>query len=595
MKRIIPFFILYLAIVFPLFSERIYYIDSRNGNDLNNGLLPASAWKTIGKINNSWAKIQPGDDILLKRGEIFTDATMYIEKGGTSSNPMIIGAYGTGRKPIIDGRPNRIPGGIHCTTPNLNNIQVQDLIIKDINGGQSLAFGADNLSHISISRVEIDGNADRNGILLSKIDTYIIEDCAVSNCGNSGIAIIGSSTYPITNGMIRNNVVHNATGILGDSKGGDGITLHREDSQGYDVGPNHQLSNNLLYNCREEGLDVTSGSHIILRKNETSNNTNGGIAIGWGVSDVWIDKHYSHNDKNVAIIIESSSRVRLTSSVIYNAWYHQVQVKDCTDFECYNNTIVCGPDSTNSLLDISTGSQNLVFKNNIFASTKANSPTRLLRYLSGTTPGNTNSSFDYNIYWIPNPEDLRMWWDGVNALTIQGWKSAWGQDSLSSYQDPQLIDPLDEDFHLRPDSASIDAGTDLELDTDFDGQKIPQGFAPDVGAYEIAKSLYARAMASPASEMAPLSFVFIATAEGDFPPFLFAWNFGDGQASTLQNPSHTYKKIGRYKATLRITDQQGSFANTSLRIKAFRTQFRAKTNRSAGPRSGGKKLPPNKK
>jgi hypothetical protein len=320
----------------PVYAENTYYIDSRNGNDSNNGLSPSSAWKTISKINSSWAKIQPGDNILLKRGEIFVDATLYVEKGGTPSNPMIIGAYGSGPKPIIDGGPNRIPGGIHCTTPNLTNIQIQDLVIKNMNGGQSLSFRADNLSHISVSRLEIDGNADRNGILLYDIDTYIIEDCIVSKCGNSGIAIIGSSTYPITNGIIRNNIVHDALGILGDSKGGDGITLHKADNYGYDIGPNHQLLNNIVYNCREEGFDITSGDNIILRKNETFNNINGSINVGHGVSNVWIDKHYSHDEKNVGIIITLSSKVKLTSSIIYNSWNHHLTIKNCTDFECYN-------------------------------------------------------------------------------------------------------------------------------------------------------------------------------------------------------------------------------------------------------------------
>src|SRR4030042_4833740 len=439
-KFIILIFFL-LSIIVPILAENSYYIDSRNGNDLNSGLLPSSAWKTIGKINSSWAKIQPGDDILFKRGEVFADATLYIEKGGTPSNPMIIGAYESGTKPIIDGGPNRIPGGIHCTTPNLTTIQIQDLMIKNMDGGQSVFFIADNTSHISISRLEIDGNTTRNGILLYKIDTYIIEDCIVSHCGNSGIAIIGSSTYPITNGIIRNNIVRDITGILGDSKGGDGITIHKADNTGYDLGPTHQVLDNILYNCGEEGLEITSGRNILARKNETFNNIHGGIAVGHGVNNLWIDKHYSYDEKDYGIIIVTSSQVKITSSIIYNSWYHQMVITDCTDFECYNNTFVCGPDSTGSLLDISTGSQNLIFKNNIFASTKANSPTRLVRYLSGATPSNTNSVFDYNIYWVPNPEDQRMWWDGVNPITFQDWKSLWRQDSQSLFSDPKLADP----------------------------------------------------------------------------------------------------------------------------------------------------------
>jgi hypothetical protein len=188
-----------------------------------------------------------------------------------------------------------------------------------------------------------------------------------------------------------------------------------------------------------------------------------------------------------------------------------------------------------------------------------------------------------------------MWWDGVNPLTFQTWKSTWKYDSQSLFVDPKLADPLNKDLHLRMDSPCIDAGTDVGLESDFDGRTIPKGFAPDIGAYEIAKPLYAKAMASPTSEKDPLSFVFTAIAEGDFPPFFFDWNFGDGETSAFQNPSHTYKKMGRYKATLTITDRQSNRASISLLLKTFRRQNFPQTARSAKPRSEGKKLTPKKK
>jgi hypothetical protein len=34
----------------------------------------------------------------------------------------------------------------------------------------------------------------------------------------------------------------------------------------------------------------------------------------------------------------------------------------------------------------------------------------------------------------------------------------------------------------------------------------------------------------------------------------FLWDFGDGIYSTLENPSHTYTKIGKYTVTLTVTD-----------------------------------------
>jgi hypothetical protein len=40
------------------------------------------------------------------------------------------------------------------------------------------------------------------------------------------------------------------------------------------------------------------------------------------------------------------------------------------------------------------------------------------------------------------------------------------------------------DFHLKPGSPAIDSGIDLNYTMDFDGNKVPHGSAPDIGAFE---------------------------------------------------------------------------------------------------------------
>ncbi len=47
----------------------------------------------------------------------------------------------------------------------------------------------------------------------------------------------------------------------------------------------------------------------------------------------------------------------------------------------------------------------------------------------------------------------------------------------------------DLDLHLRPGSPCIDAGVDLGLALDLDGQVVPQGSGPDIGVYESPPSL----------------------------------------------------------------------------------------------------------
>lgn len=82
-------------------GPKAYYV-SATGNDANNGTSPATPWQTITKVNNSWASIAAGDSILFKRGDVFS-GTITVGTSGTSGNRLLIGAYGTGAKPLISG------------------------------------------------------------------------------------------------------------------------------------------------------------------------------------------------------------------------------------------------------------------------------------------------------------------------------------------------------------------------------------------------------------------------------------------------------------------------------------------------------------
>jgi gliding motility-associated-like protein len=44
---------------------------------------------------------------------------------------------------------------------------------------------------------------------------------------------------------------------------------------------------------------------------------------------------------------------------------------------------------------------------------------------------------------------------------------------------------------------------------------------------------------------------------------IFLWNFGDGQTSTTEHPSHTYAKSGSYTVVLKVTDENGCFSTKS--------------------------------
>ncbi|UCC78695.1 MAG: S8 family serine peptidase [Candidatus Zixiibacteriota bacterium] len=65
---------------------------------------------------------------------------------------------------------------------------------------------------------------------------------------------------------------------------------------------------------------------------------------------------------------------------------------------------------------------------------------------------------------------------------------------------------------------------------------------------------------SPTSGCAPLAVDFTDQSSGDITEW--SWNFGDGNTSSLQNPSHTYQNAGIYTVSLTVTGPSGSDTET---------------------------------
>jgi hypothetical protein len=94
---------------------KVYYIDSRSGNDENAGTSEQTAWKSFDLINGT--SLQPGDEVLLKRGCTWNQR-LILRGSGARDNYICIGAYGTSNLPLpkIDSRGEnhesvRIVGG----------------------------------------------------------------------------------------------------------------------------------------------------------------------------------------------------------------------------------------------------------------------------------------------------------------------------------------------------------------------------------------------------------------------------------------------------------------------------------------------------
>jgi len=57
---------------------------------------------------------------------------------------------------------------------------------------------------------------------------------------------------------------------------------------------------------------------------------------------------------------------------------------------------------------------------------------------------------------------------------------------------------------------------------------------------------------------------FEGRVHGGFAPYSYEWDFGDGETSTSSYPVHSYKSVGSYTISLKVTDDEG---NTDTRTR----------------------------
>jgi PKD repeat protein len=89
-----------------------------------------------------------------------------------------------------------------------------------------------------------------------------------------------------------------------------------------------------------------------------------------------------------------------------------------------------------------------------------------------------------------------------------------------------------------------------------------------------ASALTLTIAASPTSVHVNQTVSFAATPGGGTPPYTYAWTFGDGGTSALQNPTHAYSTVGQFTAQLVLHDSAGASLTKNVVV-----------NVSAGPSS----------
>jgi hypothetical protein len=341
------------------------------------------------------------------------------------------------------------------------NFQGRDAPGRGGNGFGIAVYGTD--AKTPISELVIEGNevhhlktgSSESLVVNGNVTDFRITHNVVHDNNNIGIDVIGfERTAPdpavdqARDGVVSENLVYNITSrgnpAYGNEQNSDGIYV--------DGGTRVVIERNVMHDV-DFGIELASEhkgratSYITARNNLIYHSHTAGVSIGG------YDPERGHTDH---------------CTIINNTLYE-------------NDTSGTGSGEFQMQYNMA----NNVFKNNIVYA-----GSRCLISVNKTSPGGGTApvSIDYNLYYCASGSKASEWKEYPG--TVKGFEKylqSTGNDGHSHFSDPRFVDPSKADFHLRPDSPAIAAGTSAGLsagDMDLDGSPRIKAGGIDIGCYQ---------------------------------------------------------------------------------------------------------------
>jgi len=458
-------------------ATRTYYISSTSGNDANDGQSPGKAWQHLSKIylkSISEDAFQPGDSILLKRGDQW-DGQIRLQGNGTAQNPITLGAYGVGLKPLIygdnpDARWEPVAGHKGIYTVDMGRGSILGSVLLD---GKTLktvyptgSLNRDEDMQMFLARLQPGSPAGQfDGRLWVRMIDNQSPNEAIRIFRAAGIFLTNSSYVQVENldiqrfytgidvsdsqqVLVQNNDIQDVLGI--------GIYLRSGDE-------NCQVMSNTVFRSGNTALYVLKGGNNTFRDNWVSHvDTNilgihvSGDGMGIGLQQSQkslVEYNYFAHSGGMDFYYEQGSTVRY--NYLYHVWSsgapHGVNLEVYGNI--YNlrsgaaqpgstgvNAVATGPGtiavfnntiynaSGFSLMGSSAKGGNIVFSDNIAFSSRPG---------TAMTVFGANVASDHNCFWTSGKPVFRYTNASFSSLETYGAGSDLDRDSV--FADPQFV------------------------------------------------------------------------------------------------------------------------------------------------------------
>jgi len=194
----------------------VYYVGPA-GNDANDGRSPATAWRTVEKVNTT--AFAPGDQILFARGGTWRES-LKASSSGEPGKPIVYGAFGQGAKPKFWGSDvlrNGKGGTYSIAKPVAAVLLNHDFLKSDAwswsNGTLTIANPGKGLytacvrvdpvhsngkNHLVFRDLLADESADARdgyGFRVMGSDDVRLEDCEAYRAGRHHFGVINSTNF----------------------------------------------------------------------------------------------------------------------------------------------------------------------------------------------------------------------------------------------------------------------------------------------------------------------------------------------------------------------------------------------------------------
>ena len=431
-------------------NQVVYYIDSKNGDDSNDGHSQDKPWQTLLRIDE--VQLNPGDTIKFKRGSEFT-GPLQINSSGNLQSYIVLTDYGDSQlsapaftNPVFKPEENNFG---NCIRLKGSFILVENLYFHHTVAQLPQTAGGFTTMW-ELGAIYIDKDAQH----------CIVRSNELYDCG---VGIKSYGQYAV----IEKNYIHDCNRVLKEWGWGPiGIWL------GADY---QEVRYNRIFNYRAVDPRITWGP-----------DSYGGGADGGAIEidDARIPKsnisiHHNYTRDCQGFLEVTWTDVQQNPSYTNFKIHHNISddyqqfvaLWRGANFRIENNTIIRRKINVNDwgVFNITQHNAKNLIRNNIVVVEKD-----IVVFNVGNKgiaqPANI---IENNLYYAASGE-LKMGYEEPGARAI------FGNPLFINYQNSD--EP--NDFSILKESPAIDKGLDLGYQIDFINTKIPKGEVPDIGAFE---------------------------------------------------------------------------------------------------------------